>query len=105
MAKLTVAKDDYGYRLTFTIQDSAGDAYDIDGYTVTLKVWKQGIPGTKILEEACTELVAASGTCYYVVQDEDFETAGNYAAELELTVGSTIVESTESFIITVVESG
>ena len=105
MSKLTVALNDFGYRLSFTVQDSSGTAYSIATYTVTLKVWKQGVPGTLFLEEACTPLVAADGTCYYDVKDDDFDTGGRYSAELELTIGATNVESTETFTITVLESG
>lgn len=104
MSKLTVAMGNFGYRLSFTVQDSSGTAYDITAYTVTLKVWKQGVPGTLVLTEACTPLVAADGTCYYDVQTGDFDTGGRYSAELELTIGATNVESTETFTITVVES-
>jgi len=105
MEKLTVPKGDFGYSLFFTVQDSTGTAYNITPYTVTLKAWKQGVPGTLVLEEACTPLVAASGTCYYDVQEHDFDIGGRYSAELELTIGATNVESTETFTITVVESG
>ena len=105
MEKINIPKGDFGFNLAFTVTDSSGTAVNIGTYTVTLQVWAVGIPDTLLLDEACTETVAASGTCYYTVQDEDFDTVGRFHAELELTTCSTIIESTEIFAITVTESG
>jgi len=105
METITIPKGDIGFNLAFTIQDSDGDAYNIGTYTVTLKMWEVGSPGTLLLEEECTETVAASGTCYYTVETTSFDTVGRFRAELELTTSTTIIESTEVFEIIVVESG
>jgi len=102
MADLTVPKGDYGYQLVFTVQDSAGDAYNLTDYTITLKVWREGLPGL-IMSGVCTILVAASGTCHYVVVAGAFNRAGNYKAELELTKSGT-VESTQNFDLEVEQS-
>jgi len=102
MADLTVPQNDYGYYLGFTVKDSDGVAYPLTGYTITLKVW-----GTRtkdrILSGTCTPVIAASGTCRYLVTSTDFTKVGSYAAELELTKAN-VVESTESFSIEVESS-
>lgn len=104
MEDITVPKGDYGYDLTFTVNDSSGTAYPLSGYTITLKVWNFGVSGTLLISSACTPVVAASGTCKYTVKNEDFDTVGVFDAELELTQTGK-VESVQPFNITVAESG
>ena len=103
MADITVPKGNYGYNLAFTIQDADESAYNLSGYTVTLKVWPQDIMTAPIVNSACTIDTAASGTCHYTVQNGDFDYIGNYLCELELTQ-SGIVESTRNYTLTVEES-
>lgn len=104
MADLTVPKADYGYAIAFTVQDSTGTAYNLTGYTVTLRVWEEYLNTPKSLfTGACTITVAASGTCSYSVASGNFPSVGTYKAELELTKTS-VVESTASFTIEVKES-
>ena len=104
MQRITIPKSDYGFDIDFTVQDSSGSAYDLTGYTVTLKVWSPGVPGTLLIDDSCTIDDASSGTCHYSVSSGDFDTVGIYHGELELTQAG-IVESTEVFGITVSESG
>jgi len=100
MADLTIPQGNYGYYLNFTVNDSGGDAYDLDGYTITLKVWG----GTGVLvDEECDIVVAGSGTCKYLIASGDFDRRGIYKAELELTKEG-VVESTINFTIEVAES-
>ena len=49
MADLTVPRGDKGYRLSFTVTDSDGDAYNLTGYTINLKVWRKGNSGVVLL--------------------------------------------------------
>ena len=102
MADLTIPKGDYGYQIVFTVKDSAGVAYVLSGYTITLKVWRSGMPGL-LLSGACTIMVAASGTCYYPVVVGNFNRVGIYQVELELTK-SGVVESTRNYVLEVEES-
>jgi len=104
MADMTVPKNDKGYYLSWTVKDSAGDVYSLTDYTIKLKVWAAGRPGTLIVDGTCTPVVAASGTCRYLVTATDFTLKGTYSAELELTKTDTI-ESTRMFTIEVTESG
>ena len=104
MEKITISKGDVGFNLNFTVQDSTATAYNIGSFTVAFKVWTVGNPGTLLLEQDCTEVVAADGTCYYTIQSGDFDTVGSFRAELELTKTG-VIESTENFEIVVVRSG
>jgi hypothetical protein len=106
MADLTVSQNDKGFYLSFTITDSAGTAYNLTGYTITLKVWEEGATGVTslIVNGVCEIVVAASGTCRYLLTSTSFTAVNNnYIAELELTK-SGVIESTERFTIEVKES-
>jgi len=109
MERITIPKGDEGFKLEFTIQDSGGTAVKLTTYTaVTIKMWSPGVPGTLLLNKACSN-AADDGTCDYTVAEADFTGAtypavGKYHAEIELT-GTNIAESTEVFTITIVESG
>lgn len=105
MTTITIPKGDFGFNLAFTVQKSNGTPQNIGSYTVTLKVWEKGVSGTLLLEEECTEDIAASGTTHYTVEDGNFDTVGHFHAELELTASDTNVESTEKFEINVIGSG
>ena len=104
MADLTIPKGDYGYYLNFTVQDSDGDAYDLTGYTIKFKVWKPNFSGTLLVDGTCDIVVAASGTCKYLVVSGNFAVVDIYKFELELTK-SGVVESTISKDLKVTESG
>ena len=101
MADITIAQSDKGFYLNFTINDSAGTAYALSGYTIKLKVWLAG--STATVTGTCEIVVAASGTCRYLVIATDFVTAGIYQAEIELTKTG-VIESTDRFTIEVKES-
>lgn len=107
MEELTIPKGDYGQNLNFTCKDADDNAINLDGYTVTLKLWRPATPGTLVLNEECDIDVAASGTCHYTVQAEDFDDAVTYIGELELTKsgGSGHKESHIPIRLIVTESG
>jgi len=109
---IEVKQGDYGFDLTFEIKNSDGSEFDLDGYTATLKVWKQD--GTILFSGACDIDNASEGLCHYNIQSGDFDTLDNpqlsgitrysdYVAEIELTKSGVIL-STPSFIIRVWES-
>jgi hypothetical protein len=100
---IAVPKGDKGYNLAFTVTDNLGVVKNINAYTIKLKMWVPGVPGTKIIDGACVIDVGASGTCHYVIGATDMVTAGRYQAELELTATG-IIESTETFTIVIKES-
>jgi len=100
---ITVPINDYGYRLDFTVQDDDGGAYNLLGYTVTIKVWIPNLSSDPILTGTCSPDIVADGTCYYSVKDGDFDTVGDYLVELELTKDE-VLESTRNYTLRVEES-
>ncbi len=106
MATLTVPQNSHGYILTFTVTNSAGTAYDLTGYTVKFKVWKINNPLTRLVDGTCTftEAQGNLGICKYTVANGDFDIAGKFLGELELTY-TNVEESTENFNVVVKESG
>lgn len=104
MATIPIPKGDRGFDLPFIVQDSDGNAYNLTDYTIKLKVWVRGTPGTLKVNGSCSITDAATGKCKYAIQATDFTTVTKYMAELELTKPG-IVESTETFEILVTESG
>jgi hypothetical protein len=104
MADIYIPKGDKGFNINFTIRDSDGVVYDLSTYTVTLKVWKVGQPGTTLLSGACVlDGGGTTGQCHYVVASGSFDSVGIFKAELELTKTG-VIESTMSFDIEVTES-
>ena len=104
MASITIPKNDKGFDLSFTINDSTGTAVVLTNYTIKLKVWIIARAGALLLNGTVNIVDANAGTCRYPVVDGDFNAVGKYRAELELTK-TNVVESTESFEIIVAESG
>jgi len=100
--KIKIPKGTYGIALNFTVYNNDGTAHDLTDLTVTLKVWKAG--QSLLVNSACSLDVAASGTCHYTIVDGDFDTAGRYLWELELTKAS-YKDNTEPGELFVAESG
>ena len=104
MATLYIPKGNKGYNLKFNVVDSNGAPFSLSGYTVTLKVWTEGTPGTLTVDTACTVTTAASGTLTYLLEAALTASVADYKAELELTATDIII-GTKSFDISITESG
>ena len=102
--KISLPKGTYGIDFDFTVYNNDGTAHSLTDLTITLKVWKSGLPGTLLVDAGCTIDVAASGTCHYTIQDGDFDDVGLYLYELELTKAS-YRDNTDPASLTVTESG
>ena len=103
MADLTVAKGDFGFYLNFTVQNSDGTAFNLTGYVVTINVWQDVPRPAALFTGNCPHVVAASGTCRYLVVTGDFPTKGAYRLELELTQAGVNI-STRPYDLNVTES-
>ena len=104
MSNITVKAGDFGYNLSFTVLNADGTAFNLTGYTIAVKAWAAGTPSVLVATGTGTIVVAASGTCTYLVQATDFLTAGEYLLELELTATGVEV-STLSATVSALESG
>jgi len=101
MADWNVKKDNYGFTQQFTVKQADGSAKDLTGLTVTLKVWDTS--GNLKFSGTCTVTDAANGVCTYTPAASDFDTVGDYKAELELTKAN-YREDTDTFTISVRET-
>jgi len=88
MVKVYV-RGDYGFPLSFTAVDSNNSAVDLTTSTIRFKAKLKNAFGAKI-NNTCAIISAASGTCSCNVGATDFDTSGDYEAELEITYASSV---------------
>lgn len=103
---LYIPRGDYGFDIDFALTDSACTAFNLSGYTLTLKVWKPGKPNDLLLSGSMsiTTPPGTDGLCYYTVASGDFDVEGTFTAEVEGTrLGVKI--SWQTFDLIVTESG
>jgi len=91
---LEAKEGEYGFYWVFTILNADGTPKDLTGYTVQLRVQREG-ENTDHFKKACEVIDEVNGKCRYLVEDGDF-TEGVYDAELVLTATG-VVERTKSF--------
>lgn len=103
MSELPIKQGDYGYFINATIKDANNVVYDLTGYTIYFKVWRPGNKNHVIVSGTCEIVDALSGTCRYLVTQNDFTTSGRYRGEFQLTKAG-VVESTQTFDVVVSES-
>jgi len=101
---IKIPKGDFGFNITFTVQNANGGIFVLTDYTIKFNVWTAGSPGSLLLAGTVVIDVAASGTCHYPVVTTNFDTAGNFKWELEMTKTG-VNESTVSGDLIVYESG
>lgn len=83
-------KDEAGFNVPFIVRDrKTGNPFDLSGFTITFYMWLPSAAISKISAGAIVIDVAASGTCHYVVQANDFNAVGSYNWELKLVSGGT----------------
>jgi len=86
VAGLIVKVTNFGFSLTFTIQNADGTPFDLTNLYPTLYVYTQEQEPTLLFYGACiTSLPATAGICTYPVIEGNFPTTGTFAAEIEMT--------------------
>lgn len=103
MADIYVPKSDKGFYLSFTVQDADGVAFNLTDYTVSIKAWPLGKPGSPIVSATCEVTSTTGGLCRYSVAANDFTVAGTFQIELECTKTG-VIESTDAYTVEVKES-
>jgi hypothetical protein len=88
---ITVVANDYGYLLSFTLQDSQGNVFNLTGAS-SLYFRTQMVGNSSINSSGTMSVISAtSGTCSYTVAKTDFTVAGLYNAQIEVNFsGQTI---------------
>ena len=111
-AGLVVKENNFGFDLTFTIQNADGTVRDLSGMEVDLYVYTQEQLPTMLFTGSCT-LLPQSGTtlgqCTYMVLATDLSAIGTFDAELEMTIDNptpppadTFLEDTETFTFNII---
>lgn len=93
MTTIQTIKSDKLFNWDFNLTDANGVAFDLTGYSqVLFKAQKQGVATLKF-SGAMTVVDATGGKARYTVQPTDFDDAGQYYAEIEVTFGSGRVQT------------
>jgi hypothetical protein len=104
MTEIKVVKSDKGYDLNFTLQKSDGTALDLTGATLLLKVQKYDASAVKFSGSmAITNPPGTDGKCKYTVQATDFDVAGKYNGEIEVSYGTSQILTFTDILIEVLE--
>ena len=102
---ITIIKGSFGYNLSFTLKDSAGNARNMTGYSVKFQVWEPLVPGTLLLDVACSWTDITVGTLYYTVASANFDTIGVYCYRIKAYISTTVIEYPLAGFLTVVQYG
>ena len=97
-----VKKGGYGYNIRFTVTDAAGTAVDITDYTLKMKIWPEYAPAA-LWTLTGTIHHGPSGLVDFAVTTSDFDIAGVYLGEVEMTKAG-VVENGDTFQVIVKES-
>lgn len=84
MTKITIYQNDKLYDINFTLKDANDTVVDLTSATLLFKAQKQDSDTAKF-SGSMSIVSAAAGTCKYTVADGDFDAAGIYYAEVEVT--------------------
>jgi hypothetical protein len=92
---IIVVQGDWGYTLSFTLQDSLGNVFNLTGVTsLVFRTQRAGI-NTLNSSGSMSVISATAGTCSYTVQQDDFLYQGQYSAQIQanFSTGTTTFSS------------
>ena len=90
---MDLRQNSYGYAIGVTCYQADGTtAFDFTGYTVTLKAWAPGAPGTVVFSGSCTVSGTGNNIASYVVQTTDLATVALLEAEIQAVRSGVIVK-------------
>jgi len=100
---IEVVQNDELYDIEFIVKDYSGTVVDLTDVS-EIKLKAATVGGTTLeLDDDCTIVDAASGTCKYTVQSGELATVGLYHAELQITYSGGKIITTKRFDIRVVK--
>ena len=88
---IQIWQNDFGYQIPFTLQDRTGNAVNLTGANLTLKVQSSQdattdtdltLSGSMVVDDA------VSGTCHYQVTSGDFPNPGTFLAQIAASYGT-----------------
>ena len=83
---IEITKEDFGYYLEFALQQTTGVILNLSGADLYFFLKKDS---TLIINPTVPNMdivSAGSGTCHYLVKDEDFEDSGIYVGEIRAVI-------------------
>jgi hypothetical protein len=82
----TVTQGDYGYNLSFTLEDGNGNAVDITSASLVINVQDSQDPsGTLLFTGSMAIDSGPAGTCHYTVASGNFPSTGTFIAQIVAT--------------------
>jgi len=101
MSKITLVRNDYNYDLTFNVKEYDETPLDLSGATPLFQV-ALATGSIMAFSGTCSVTDSDNGVCTYTVQATDFDTSGEYNAELQITfAGGKVITATMDNIIIV----
>lgn len=97
---LQVVQNDFGYDLSFQLEDATGADLDISGATLAFRAQSESDYAVKF-ENAMAVVNASSGTCKYTVRSTDFVVSGGWSAQVVVTYNSGEVLTFTGIVVTV----
>ncbi len=99
MTKITIVVGDQLNDIPFILQDNAGNAINLTGTTCKFKAQHVENP-TIAFNGSMTITDAVNGKVKYTTAASDFATVGDYVAEIEVTFGSTQIQTFNDIFVT-----
>jgi hypothetical protein len=90
---IEITQNDYGYQIPFTLEDGNGNAVDLAGATLALKVQSAQDPDETLLTLTGTMTIDSptAGTCHFTPAAGDFPNPGTFVAAITATWSSSEV--------------
>lgn len=85
MTQITVYKNDVGYDINFTLKDANDVVVDLTNASGLLFKAQKQTATTQKFSGSMSVVSAVAGTCKYTVASGDFDEAGDYYAEIQVT--------------------
>jgi len=86
---MELRKNDFGYYVNFTVYQADGvTPRDLTSIDIVRFVVRESSTNRNIVTGNCIVVVAASGTCKYLVLEDDFIIDGVFKAGLQLIIGT-----------------
>ena len=82
-----ILQNDYGYQIPFTLEDGNGNAVNLSGASLVMKVQSaQDLTGTNLTLSGSMSIESATaGTCHYLVANGDFPSPGTFLTTVTAT--------------------
>ena len=98
----TQVTDDFGFTFTFNVKNNDNSVFDLTDHTAKFKA-RQYSSAVNQIDGNCVITDAENGVCTYTLGTSDLTVEGRFSTELELTNGTTSIQTAKLGDMTVVE--